>query len=215
MHKIITYGSFVIASLVVIVAFMTATTYIQLVVAAAFYPLLAYFAYKVLPDNWRYASKKPVTNRVQPPVESAEKVEIEKTKKERTVIDDIDKRAFLKLIGGTGFSIFLFSLINKKVGSLFPGGNVTASETTALIKDPSGNIIHPAQKKPLDDYNISDIENSATTYYGFVSKDGSWYIMRVDTNTGTFRYTKEKSNFRANWANRANLKYDYFDNVFR
>jgi hypothetical protein len=131
-------------------------------------------------------------------------------------ISDIDKRVFLKLIGGAGISLFLFSIFNKRAEGLFfkslPASGVSGAVS---LEDIAGNKIDPAQKKPLDDYSISDIENGIITFYGFISKDSSWYIMRVDTNTGAFRYTKDKSNFRANWANRQNLKYDYLDNVFK
>ena len=210
---LLTYCSFVFACTVVIAAFITATTYIQLAGAILLYPVLAFFAYKVLPYNWRH-TKPPLQEFSHLPAKPTEKVEA--TARESIGISDIDKRVFLKLIGGAGVSLFLFSIFNKKAEGLFfknlpvPG----TSGTTASLQDIAGNKIDPAQKKPLDDYSISDIDNGVITFYGFINKNRSWYIMRVDTNTGAFRYTKDKSNFRANWSNRTNLKYEYFDDVF-
>ena len=244
---LLTYCSFVIACLVVVVAFMTATTYTQLVVAILLYPMFVYFALKVFPRKARSNPSKKSVTEVPPPVKSAEEAipaylnlnpethpslrgsedhlgsrttesktgrQVEAAKRESVGISDIDKRAFLKLIGGTGLAFFLYSIFNKKAEGLFPGMAPAAPGLT-LLKDTAGNKIDPAQKKPLDDYSISDIENGTISFYGFISKDGAWYIMRLDTNTGAFRYTKDKSNFRANWTNRANLKYDFFDSIFK
>ena len=197
-RKLLTCCSFVIASLAVIAAFMTATTYIQLAVAILLYPVLAFFAYKVFLHNWSHT--KPPLQELSPlPAKPTEIVEA--AERGNVGIADIDKRVFLKLIGGAGLSFFLFSIFNKRAEGLFPG--------------PAGNKIDPVQKKPLDGYSISDIEYGTINYYGFVSEDSSWYIMRLDTSTSAFRYTKDKSNFRANWINRGNLKYDFFDSIFK
>lgn len=217
MRKILlTYCSFVIASLFVLVAFITVTTYTQLAVAILLYPILAFFAYKVLPIKQRHTvdqqHKQSHFSLAKPQQEAAD---IKITSKTANIgISDIDKRAFLKLIGGAGLTLFLFSIFNKKAEGLFFKTLPGPASGNIFLQDISGNKINPAQKKLLDDYSISDIENSTITFYGFIAKDGSWYIMRADTTTGAFRYTKDKSNFPGNWANRANLKYDYFDNVF-
>ena len=211
MRKILTCCSFVIASLVVIVAFMTATTYIQLAVAIVLYPLLVYFAFKAFPrKTWRYTSKKPVTPIPTP--KSTEKVEAAKT--DNVDITDIDKRAFLKLIGGAGLSFFLFSIFSKKAEGLFPG-IAAAGPGTTLLKDTAGNKIDPAQSQPMDGYRISEIDDNAISFYGFTNKDGAWFIMKEDTDTGSFRYSRGDSNFPGGWANREHLKYDYFSNVFK
>ena len=207
------YFSFVITFLVVIMAFITATTYIQLALAILLYPLLAFFAYKILPIKQENMESTPQP--VTPFIAKTERVVVDTkidNKNENISISDIDKRVFLKLIGGTGLALFLFSIFNKRAESIFfkslPGSGRISLENIA------GNKIDPAQKKPLDDYSISDVLNSDITFYGFVSKDGAWYIMRVDTQTGTFRYAKDSSSYSDNWNNRANLKYDLFDNVF-
>lgn len=206
MRKILIYCSFIIASLFVVVAFMTATTYIQLAVAIFLYPLLILFAFKAfLPKTLRY-SKKPVTEVPPPVVTSTEK-------RENVGISDIDKRAFLKLIGGAGLTLFFFSIFNKKAEGLFfkslPGpGRVS-------LEDTLGNKIDPTQAQPTDGYRISEIDDNDITFYGFTNKDGAWFIMRGDTDTGSFRYSRGNSNFPGNWSNRENLKYDYFSNVFK
>lgn len=207
MQKILLSTSCVIAYLAVIAAFITATTYLQLTVAILLYPVLIFFACKVLPLR----TKKQFSNNHE--VEADEKVSV--IQRDSVGISDIDKRAFLKLIGGAGITLFLFSIFNKRAQGLFfkslPSNGASGSVS---LQDPAGNKIDPAQKKPLDGYSISDIENNVITYYGFISKDRTWYIMRVDTTTGTFRYCKASSNYSANWNNRANLKFDFFDNVF-
>lgn len=210
MKKALTFFSLIIASLVVIAAFITATTYTQLTVAVLLYPLLVFLISKTFPGLTQSSSPtKPilvtvVTPAVAPVVKSTEQVT-------KNVID-IDKRTFLKLIGGAGISLFLFSIFNKRAENLF-FKSLPASGTVAL-EDSDGKKIDPAQKHPTDGYNISEIDDNIIAYFGFTNKDGSWFIMKEDTNTGSVRYTKANSNFPGNWSNRENLKYDYFDNTF-
>lgn len=206
MYKILlTYCSFVIACLVVIAAFITATTYTQLAVAILLYPLLVFFAYKVLPSKtFKSPSKKPA--------DTIQATVVKPNGKENIGISDIDKRVFLKLIGGAGLALFLFSIFNKKAEGLFfkslpqPG--------TVALEDIAGNKIDPAQNQPLDGYNISEIDDNIISFYGYTNKDSAWFVLRIDTDTGSFRYAKGDSNFPDNWNNRENLKYDYYNNVF-
>ena len=240
------YCSFVIACLVVVVAFMTATTYTQLVVAILLYPMFVYFALKVFPRKARSNPSKKSVTEVPPPVKSAEEAipaylnlnpethpslrgsedhlgsrttesktgrQVEAAKRESVGISDIDKRAFLKLIGGTGLAFFLYSIFNKKAEGLFPGMAPAAPGLT-LLKDTAGNKIDPAQSHPMDGYRISEIDESDISYFGYTNKDGAWFIMKGDTDTGSFRYARGDSNFPGNWTNRENLKYDYFSNIF-
>ena len=218
MRKILTYCSFIIACLLVAAAFMTATTYIQLAVAILLYPLLVLFAFKTFPRKTRgYPSEKPLTDSA--PVKPTEIAlpagrQAGSTKIESVDITDIDKRAFLKLIGGAGFSLFLFSIFNKKAEGLFPG-IAPAGPGLTLLKDSAGNKIDPAQSQPTDGYRISEIDDNIITFYGFTNKDGAWFVMKEDTDTGSFRYSRGNGNFPGSWENRENLKYDYFSNVFR
>lgn len=204
MRKILTCCSFVIAALVVVLAFVTATTYVQLAVAIFLYPLLVYFALRIFPRKaWQaspleqVATIGPVSMRLP---------------KEDTGIIDIDKRAFLKLIGISGISLLLYWVFIKKAGTPLFGG---ASESgTVSLQDTAGHTIDPAEKQPTDGYRITEIDDSIIAYYGFTHKNDSWFIMRIDTDTGSFRYVRGNSNFAGGWNNRENLKYDYYVNVF-
>jgi len=127
-------------------------------------------------------------------------------------VDDVNRRLFLKLIGTAGLATFTFSLFTKKTHAAF-FGSIPGPGTVAL-KDSQGNKIDPAEKQPTDGYEVTEIDDSATpSYYGFVHKDGAWYITREDA-TGGFRYANGSSNFSNSWSNRASLTYDYFDAVF-
>src|SRR3990167_8756393 len=96
-RKILTCCIFIIAGLMVGAVFVTATSYIQLAVAIFLYTIFAFFAFKAFPRKNRMTFlRKPVTTIRTPVV--AEKVET--AKRENVGISDIDKRAFLKLIGG-------------------------------------------------------------------------------------------------------------------
>lgn len=70
----------------------------------------------------------------------------------------------------------------------------------------------------LDQYKPSDIDESDanTKYYGFVNKDGNWYIMKVTATA--IRYVSGSSGYETPttgaWATRASKTYDYFHNVF-
>ena len=211
--KILTWGIFVVVSLIVIAAFVTATTYIQLAVAIILYPPLVYFSFKVFPRKARsFPSRKPVTAiQSQSQVQSAEKAE--PGKRENISITDIDKRAFLKMIGGTGLILFVMSIFNKNAGGLFPGIAPAGSGLT-LLKDTAGNTINPAQNQPLDGYRISEVDDNIIAFYGFINKDGAWFIMKGDEDTGSFRYARGNSDFPNNWARRENLQYDYFYKLF-
>lgn len=211
MRKILIYSSFLIANLVVIGAFLTATTYAQLIVAILLYPLLVYFAFKIFPRKGKnYIFQKTVTAKISTPVRAAEKAG--ESKKENIGIADIDKRVFLKLIGGAGLSLFLFSIFNKRAEALF-FKNLPESGIIS-IQDINGKKIDPAQNQPTDGYSISEVDDNIVTFYGFTNKDGAWFIMKEDTENGSFRYSKGDSNFPLNWQARKNLKYDYFNNAF-
>ncbi|MBI1864014.1 hypothetical protein HYS03_02275 [Candidatus Woesebacteria bacterium] len=201
MRKFLVYSSFLISSLVVIAMFVTATTYVQLAVAIVLYPGLVYFALKAFLDKDHKMSKLSIV-KVKPSVSIQKEEEV----------SDIDKRGFLKVIGAAGLSFFLFSILGKRTQVPF-FGKVTGPATTAL-EDINGNKIDPAQLQPTDGYRISEIDDNVITYYGFTNKDGKWFIMREDTDTSSFRYTKGDSGFPGNWDKRVQLRYDYFHNVF-
>lgn len=64
-------------------------------------------------------------------------------------------------------------------------------------------------------YLVSDMDDASNPkYYGFLAKDGSWYIMKNDETAKSFRYVKGDSDFITNWTNRTSLNYDYVNRVF-
>ena len=73
------------------------------------------------------------------------------------------------------------------------------------------------QLNPLDVYSISDKDDDASpNYFGFLDKDGNWYILKETISAGndTYRYTKGVSDYATNWTNRASLTYQNFNAVF-
>ncbi len=195
MRKILTYVGFIIVCVLVSLLFITATTYIQLAIAVILYPVVAYFAMKLFP---RKTSGVPAVA-VQ-------------TVATQEVVADFDKRTFLKLVGATGIFFFASSLFSKWAGafpfskSLGLGGNIQENSP-----NPGGGN---SGSMAANGYQISEIDDGAVTYYGFTNLDGSWLIMKEDTETSSFRYAKGSSGFPENWASRLNLKYDYYYNLF-
>jgi hypothetical protein len=132
---------------------------------------------------------------------------------------DLDRRRFLKILGGTGISVFLLSLINPKQAGAAFFGSVPGPGTVAL-KDASGTKINPAEKQATDGYKISKIDDTSSVtyaYYGFVNSEGLWYIQRETlsgVNVGDFQYYKGTTNFSGNWAGRDGFGYDDFEDVF-
>jgi hypothetical protein len=69
----------------------------------------------------------------------------------------------------------------------------------------------------LSGYFISDKDDDASpNYFGFVDRDGNWYILKETVLAGadTYRYAKGTTGYTTNWTGRAALSYDYFYNVF-
>src|SRR3990167_9057460 len=118
---------------------------------------------------------------------------------------------FFRLIGSAGVSVFLLSIFTGKAEAAFFGSN--PGPGTVGIKDSTGTLIDPSEKKPTDGYNISQIDDAIPSYYGYVNKDGAWYIIKEDA-TGAYRYVKGTSSFSTNWTDRAVLTYDYFNSIF-
>lgn len=105
---------------------------------------------------------------------------------------------------------------NNLVDSYSQVGSVVARNT--VIFDENGNALTLLSKDDvLDCYQTSDIdEASATvTYIGKIDRAGNWYIMKIDSTSGTtFRFIKGTSSYTTNWTNRAALTYNYFDIIF-
>lgn len=185
----------------------------QLISAILFLPMALYFWLLVLPKRNK---KLPIPDKM--PIITKGKIK----KLEGEVMPnakfgkgfDLDRRMFLKLIGSSGLMIFVFSIFTKKAeGAFF--GSVPGPGTVAL-KDIAGVQIDPAQLHPTDGYKITELDDASPAYYGFVRKDGAWFIMKEGTG-GDYRYAKGSSDFTngtTGWPNRANLTYGYFDAIF-
>lgn len=97
------------------------------------------------------------------------------------------------------------------------GKPVNLGQLPSVITFPGGGGTSgaPIIAESLDQYHVSDgDETGATKYYGFLTKEGYWYIMQNNTSANTYRYARGSSLYSANWANRASLSYGYFDVVF-
>jgi hypothetical protein len=199
-RRIITYGGLLMASLVIIGMFVTATNYLQLAVAVVFYPLFVYLVFRLFPYRIPKAHQcQPLTPLLQP-------VSLPESK---MGIADIKRRDFLKLIGAAGLSFFLFSLFSKK-GEMSFIGEITGRKVASSPDAESGKMGVGATA----DYQISEVDEGAVAYYGFINKKGAWFIMKEDSETGSFRYSRGDSEFSKNWANRQSLNYDYYYKVF-
>lgn len=210
MTKTMKYILFIIASMFVILVFITSRDYSQLLLAVLMYPALVFFALKLFPRKSK--TKKAAPSAVVKEVKNESKTPAGE-------IADIDKRTFIKYIAAAGISFFAFSLLSKRVGSVFlgnmgSGGGATIDGPVAL-KDVEGKQINPAQEQPTDGYAIAEVDDDLVSYYGFINKVGAWYIMRENTDTGAFRYSRGNRGFSSSWANRKGLKYDYYSNLFR
>jgi len=87
------------------------------------------------------------------------------------------------------------------------------------IKMPEIVVPEPTVVKENDIFSVykpADVDESESTkYYGYLSKDGNWFIMRSTTNGDKtkYRYTSGKGNFSKSFEKRHRLNYDYIDKV--
>lgn len=202
MSKTITYSGLVVSAVLMVVLFVTAKSYTQLAIAVILYPLLAYFALRILPRMRKYKGHvRAVVTTTRTP--ESPKVEVA----------DIDKRTFLKLIGTAGLTFFIFSILGRRAEyALYNKGILPSMSGVTPPTDPSsGGSLTSAQG-----YKITEVDDTGSTaYYGFVNSSGSWFIMKQDQNATSFRYAGGNSNFTQGWKDRKNLKYDYYYNLFR
>jgi len=81
-------------------------------------------------------------------------------------------------------------------------------------------VVEVIDTDPLLGYRISDRDNVGAggfNYYGYMKKDGNFYIMREEIATGAYRYYKGVSgNYAAIWTLRADpgTTYDYLNVIF-
>jgi len=213
MTKALSQTTLVVATFILVLLFLTSQSYTQLALAIILYPVVAFFALKVFPRKTSFnIDFRPFIKKLRsmmptkhtPKHQPAQAQHIKKS----VEVTDIDKRTFLKLIGATGLSFFIFSILGRRTEALLFGDK-------SLQSTFGGNTSNSSDSSSLSSggYRISEVDNGVVTYYGFV-KSGGWFIMREDTENGSFRYTKGDDNFPKNWSNRENLNYDYYDNIF-
>jgi len=218
MKKLLIYYNFVLVTLMIVAGFFGTSNLAQLASAVLFFPLAAYFLFLVLPNkNKAIVFPKPQEiaktkkGKAKTEILKAEKIEDDGSDKKRM---DANRRAFVKLIGSAGVTLFLFSIFTKKAqGAFF--GSVPGPGTVAL-KDTTGTQIDPAIKLPTDGYKISEIDDSSPAYYGFVDKDGDWFIMK-ESSAGQYKYYKKTAtdnDFETDWLVRGDFTYEYFDAIF-
>lgn len=212
MTKTLTYPVFVIAGLLTIATFVTAKTYSQLALGVFLYPILIYIAFKIFPKfEWLTQKATRQTNTTQDHGQY-ETNSNPQPPKETALIADIDKRAFIKLIGATGISYLVFSILGRRIEPLIFGKNTPAN----IGQFGNTGQISTNESSPADGYKISEVdEQDQFRYFGFVNQNGAWLVMRQDANDNTFRYIKGSSNFPGNWRDREKLKYDYYYNLFQ
>jgi len=87
--------------------------------------------------------------------------------------------------------------------------------TKSRTVDSSGTIIDDFAKV-LDPYEIANRDENigAVSYYGYIDKDGNWYIQRETDTTGDSDFFAGTSDYATNWTNRVGLAYDKFDQIF-
>lgn len=84
-----------------------------------------------------------------------------------------------------------------------------------LARDLNDDPIHD----PFSSHKIHNQDvNGVVNYYGYLSIDGSWNIMKesdFDANgtAQTYRYCVGASTYATAWTNRASLIYDYINNI--
>lgn len=203
MTKTLTYSLFAIASLTVILLFVTTKTYSQLAAGIVLYPALITASFGIFPRGAKQS--KIAIEKSQKPNQS--RTETQKPKNETSFISDIDKRDFIKLIGATGISFFLFSILGRRVDSLLGRAGQSVNNQDAAG---NSNQLGSTGRSITEGYKISEFDEGPISYYGFTNKDGAWHVIREDSDGGSFRYAKGSSNFSANWTNRENLSYEYF-----
>ena len=70
---------------------------------------------------------------------------------------------------------------------------------------------------PVGQYRISDSDDASDpSYYGFVGPQGNWYILKITSSTGSFRYCKGSTCYSTAWGLRADpaTVYGYFNTIF-
>ncbi|KKU03125.1 MAG: hypothetical protein UX88_C0006G0001 [Candidatus Woesebacteria bacterium GW2011_GWC2_47_16] len=196
LRRVLIYYCFIVTATVVGVSFFASRNFPQVASSLIFSPMAIYFLILVWPHRKGALPLKKSEFKLLPATEP--KV-------------DVNRRDFLKLIGSAGILALILGLFGRRGGLPNLLGNANLESVT--LKDPSGKVINPAQDSPTDGYSISQIDDSSPSYFGFINKNGAWFIMREDEDS-SFRYAKGESDLPVYWSTRTKLNYDYFNKVF-
>lgn len=94
------------------------------------------------------------------------------------------------------------------------GGGLNSDQSKALI-NLEANVAISDNQNPLGGYKSSNLDiNSDPMYLGNLKSDGQWYIQQIDFSTGDVLYCKGDSDYSTSWADRENLTYGLFSNIF-
>ena len=94
--------------------------------------------------------------------------------------------------------------------SLEPFFNDTVSDINGLKRDL--RFYNPLS--PLDGYHISDQEVGNTSYFGYLNKDGAWYVQKAVRTSAVTNYTYKAGASGYDWSARASGTYASFDTTF-
>lgn len=93
---------------------------------------------------------------------------------------------------------------------------ISAAAFGAKLKD----VNYTAHKKGDEyaHYVLADSDEGATSYYGYVSLDTNFYILKITTSGATkvYAYRRKQSGevYATQWTNRASLTYQRYDLEF-
>jgi len=99
-------------------------------------------------------------------------------------------------------------------------GNKMAMDVTLLGGSVGSNVTIDLGDKinTFDLYQLNDLEDAATSYFGLSDKDGKWLLKKFVDAAGTMRYANESNNptvtdYSTAWTNRATLNYNLFGDL--
>ena len=212
--RLLIYYNFVLLTIMTIVGFLGTQNFKELSSAIFFFPMAVYFGLMVVPQRSRAIILPQNPNKQVGYLRNKKSSARILIKEVDNGPLDTDRRRFLKLIGSAGLALFLFAIFTKKAQGAFFGS--VPGPGTITLKDSSGALVDPAVKHPTDGYRIARLDDNTPAYYGFLNKDGAWFIMREESD-GTYKYAKGSVNFQTTgWDLRSDTGFAYadFDAVF-
>jgi len=87
-----------------------------------------------------------------------------------------------------------------------------AGHPALLVVNPVSGVLEPFDGIG---FKITDKDDAADpSYFGFVDKNGNWYILKVTESAGTYRYCTGTTGYTTAWTGRASLTYAYIYTAF-